>query len=155
MCWREHSGNSTEKAVFLSKKPLRRNSRLSVVGHHLEMCVATYEAMRQFCRHIAVLVKTPPFAANEPYYGNVISDELMTPSQDIGDIIAAAVKALASIWTNGHRYAKAGCMLNDFTPTGGSQLNLLDDTQPRSNSNQLMKVVDGRTWKSVVCRAGD
>lgn len=34
-------------------------------------------------------------------------------------------------------------MLNDFTPTGGSQLNLFDDTQLRSNSNQLMKVVDG------------
>ncbi|KIZ39007.1 hypothetical protein OO18_27285 [Raoultella ornithinolytica] len=34
-------------------------------------------------------------------------------------------------------------MLNDFTPTGVSQLNLFDDTQLRSNSNQLMKVVDG------------
>ncbi|EUM08097.1 protein samB [Enterobacter sp. BIDMC 29] len=45
-------------------------------------------------------------------------------------------------------------MLNDFTPTGVSQLNLFDDTQPRNNSNQLMKVVDGitfRTGKSVVC----
>ncbi len=34
-------------------------------------------------------------------------------------------------------------MLNDFTPTEISQLNLFDDTQPRSNSKQLMKVVDG------------
>lgn len=34
-------------------------------------------------------------------------------------------------------------MLNDFTPTGVSQLNLFDDTQPRSNSNHLMKVVGG------------
>ena len=34
-------------------------------------------------------------------------------------------------------------MLNDFSPTGVSQLNLFDDTQHRSNSNQLMKVVDG------------
>ncbi|EOB6051134.1 DUF4113 domain-containing protein [Salmonella enterica] len=59
------------------------------------------------------------------------------------DIIAAAVKALDRIWVNGHRYAKAGCMLNDFTPTGVSQLNLFDDIQPRSNSNQLMKVLDG------------
>lgn len=59
------------------------------------------------------------------------------------DIIAAAVKALDRIWVNGHRYAKAGCMLNDFTPDGVSQLNLFDDTQPRSNSNQLMKVMDG------------
>lgn len=67
----------------------------------------------------------------------------MTPTQDTRDIIAAAVKALDRIWVNGHRYAKASCMLNDFTPTGVSQLNLFDDTQPRSNSNKLMKVVDG------------
>lgn len=123
--------------------------------------VTTYEAMRQavcqnaeraaeklrgerhFCRHIAVFVKTSPFAVSEPYYGNVASKKLMTPTQDTRDIIAAAVKALDLIWVNGHRYAKAGCMLNDFTPTGVSQLNLFDDTQPRSNSNQLMKVVDG------------
>lgn len=123
--------------------------------------VTTYEAMRQavcqyakraaeklrgerqFCRHIAVFVKTSPFAVSEPYYGNVASEKLMTPTQDTRDIIAAAVKALDRIWVNGHRYAKAGCMLYDFTPTGVSQLNLFDDTQPRSNSNQLMKVVDG------------
>lgn len=123
--------------------------------------ITTYEAMRQavcqyaersaeklrgekqYCRHIAVFVKTSPFAMNESYYGNVASEKLMTPTQDTRDIIAAAVKALDRIWVNGHRYAKAGCMLNDFTPTGVSQLNLFDDTQPRSNSNQLMKVVDG------------
>ena len=33
--------------------------------------------------------------------------------------------------------------LRAATPTGVSQLNLFDDTQPRSNSIQLMKVVDG------------
>ena len=88
-------------------------------------------------------MKTSPFAANEPYYGNVASEKLMIPTQDAKDIIAAAVKALDRIWVNDHRYAKAGCMLNDFTPTGVSQLNMFDDTQPRNNSNQLMKVVDG------------
>lgn len=34
-------------------------------------------------------------------------------------------------------------MLNDFAPDEVSLLNLFDDTQLRSNSNQLMKVVDG------------
>lgn len=97
---------------------------------------------RQFCSHIDVFVKTSPFAVNEPYNGNVPSEKLMTPTQDTRDIIAATVKALDRIWMNGHRYAKAGCMLNDFTPTGGSRLILFDDTQPRSNINQLMKVVD-------------
>ncbi|EGP1135948.1 Y-family DNA polymerase [Salmonella enterica] len=98
---------------------------------------------RQYCRHIAVFVKTSPFAVNEPYYGNLSSEKLQTPTQDTRDIIAAAVRALDRIWVNGHRYAKAGCMLNDFTPTGISQLNLFDTALPRSNSDKLMKVLDG------------
>lgn len=113
------------------------------VCQYAERAAEKLRGERQFCRHIAVFVKTSPFAVNEPYYGNVASEKLMTPTQDTRDIIAAAVKALVRIRVNGHRYAKAGCMLNDFTPTGVSQLNLFDDTQPRSNSNQLMKVVDG------------
>src|SRR5690606_27027099 len=100
------------------------------VCQYAERAAEKLRGERQFCRHIAVFVKTSPFAVNEPYYGNVASEKLMTPSQDTRDIIAAAVKALDRIWVNGHRYAKAGCMLNDFTPTGVSQLNLFDDTQP-------------------------
>lgn len=113
------------------------------VCQYAERAAEKLRGERQFCRHIAVFVKTSPFAMNEPYYGNVASEKLMTPTQDTRDIIAAAVKALERIWVNGHRYAKAGCMLNDFTPTGVSQLNLFDDIQPRGNSNQLMKVLDG------------
>lgn len=113
------------------------------VCQYAERAAEKLRGERQFCRQIAVFVKTSPFAVKEPYYGNVASEKLMTPTQDTRDIIAAAVKALDRIWVNGHRYAKAGCMLNDFTPTGVSQLNLFDDIQPRSNSNQLMKVLDG------------
>lgn len=118
-------------------------SMRQAVCQYAERAAEKLRAERQFCRHIAVFVKTSPFAVNEPYYGNLASEKLLIPTQDTRDIIAAAVKALDRIWVNGHRYAKAGCMLNDFTPSGGSQLNLFDDTQPRSNSNQLMKVVDG------------
>ncbi|MBN6452977.1 Y-family DNA polymerase [Escherichia coli] len=118
-------------------------SMRQAVCQYAERAAEKLRAERQFCRHIAVFVKTSPFAVNEPYYGNLASEKLLIPTQDTRDIIAAAVKALDRIWVNGHRYAKAGCMLNDFTPSGVSQLNLFDDTQPRSNSNQLMKVVDG------------
>lgn len=34
-------------------------------------------------------------------------------------------------------------MLNDFKSTSVSQLNLLDDTRPRPDSDALMKVLDG------------
>ncbi|EEO2383770.1 DUF4113 domain-containing protein, partial [Salmonella enterica] len=47
------------------------------------------------------------------------------------------------LWHPCRGYAKAGCMLNDFTPNGVSQLNLFDEVQPRERSDQLMKVLDG------------
>lgn len=97
----------------------------------------------QFCRHIDVFIKTSPFAVNEVYYSNVASEKLLMPTRDTRDIINAAVKALDRIWLDGHRYAKAGVMLNDFTPFGISQLNLFDEIQPRANSDELMKVLDG------------
>ncbi|STB73681.1 Y-family DNA polymerase [Citrobacter koseri] len=123
--------------------------------------ITTYEAMRQavcqyaeraaeklrdehqFCRHIAVFIKTSPFAVNEVYYGNIASEKLLLPTRDTRDIINAAVKSLDRIWLDGHRYAKAGVMLNDFTPFGVSQLNLFDEIQPRANSDELMKALDG------------
>lgn len=47
----------------------------------------------------------------------------------------------------------AGIILDDFTPHGASQLNLLDEDQPRKKSAQLMKALDdihqsglGRVW---------
>ncbi|MCV5689148.1 DUF4113 domain-containing protein, partial [Escherichia coli] len=65
------------------------------------------------------------------------------PTRDTRDIIAAAVRSLDRIWLDGHRYAKAGIMLNDFSPNGVAQLNLFDDVQPRPHSDALMKVLDG------------
>ena len=123
--------------------------------------ITTYEALRQaicqyaeraaeklrgehqFCRHISVFIKTSPFAVNEAYYGNVASEKLLVPTRDTRDIINASVKALDCIWLDGHRYAKAGVMLNDFTPTGVAQLNLFDDVKPRECSEELMKALDG------------
>ncbi|EMF8446257.1 Y-family DNA polymerase [Salmonella enterica subsp. enterica serovar Muenchen] len=113
------------------------------VCQHAERAAEKLRGERQFCRHIAAFVKTSPFAVNEPYYGNLASEKLLIPTQDTRDIIAAAVRALDRIWVDGHRYAKAGCMLNDFTPTGVSQLNLFDEVQPRERSEQLMQVLDG------------
>ncbi|EJH7374589.1 translesion error-prone DNA polymerase V subunit UmuC, partial [Salmonella enterica] len=113
------------------------------VCQHAERAAEKLRGERQFCRHIAVFVKTSPFAVTEPYYGNLASEKLLIPTQDTRDIIAAAVRALDRIWVDGHRYAKAGCMLNDFTQTGVSQLNLFDEVQPRERSEQLMQVLDG------------
>lgn len=112
------------------------------VCQHAERAAEKLRGERQYCRHISAFIKTSPFAINEPYYGNLATEKLLTPTRDTRDIIAAAVKALDRIWVSDHRYAKAGVMLNDFSPTGVSQLNLFDEVQPRPQSDALMKVLD-------------
>lgn len=113
------------------------------VCQYAERAAEKLRGERQYCRHISVFVKTSPFAINEPYYGNMASEALITPTRDTRDIVAAAMKCLERIWLDGHRYAKAGIMLNDFTPTGVSQLNLFDESKPHADSDALMKVIDG------------
>lgn len=113
------------------------------ICQYAERAAEKLRGEKQFCRHISVFIKTSPFAVNETYYGNIASEKLSLPTQDTRDIISAALKALDRIWLDGHRYAKAGVMLNDFTPSGVSQFNLFDEVQPRKHSDALMKVVDG------------
>ena len=85
-----------EPCISLEEAP-RPNSRLSAVVLFGER-VTTYEAMRQavcqhaeraaeklrgehqYCRHISAFIKTSPFAINEPYYGNLATEKLMTPT---------------------------------------------------------------------------
>lgn len=113
------------------------------VCQYAERAAEKLRGERQYCRHISAFIKTSPFAITEPYYGNLATEKLNTPTRDTRDIIAAAVRALDRIWIDGHRYAKAGIMLNDFSPNGVSQLNLFDEVQPRPHSDALMKVLDG------------
>lgn len=98
---------------------------------------------RQYCRHIGVFIRTSPHAQGEVFYGNSAGEKLSLPTQDTRDILGVAMRSLDRIWLEGRRYMTAGIMLDDFTPNGVSQLNLFDDAQPRANSAQLMKVLDG------------
>ncbi|MBT8498174.1 DNA polymerase V subunit UmuC [Pantoea agglomerans] len=98
---------------------------------------------RQYCRQIAVFVRTSPYADGEVFYGNQVTGKLLTPSNDTRDIIRVAMDALDRIWVDGHRYMKAGVMLGDFYSQGVAQLNLFDEYQPQANSEALMRVIDG------------
>lgn len=98
---------------------------------------------RQYCRQIAVFVRTSPHAEGEVFYGNQAMGRLLTPSNDTRDIIRVAMQGLDHIWRDGCRYMKAGVMLGDFYSQGVSQLNLFDEFKPQANSESLMRVVDG------------
>lgn len=113
------------------------------ICQHAERAAVKLRGERQHCAQVCAFIKTSPFTPGETYYGNMAAESLSTPTRDTREIIESAMRALDRIWRDGHRYAKAGVMLNHFTPSGVSQLNLFDEMQPKANSDQLMKVIDG------------
>jgi len=112
------------------------------VCQYAERAAEKLRQENQYCRQIAVFVKTSPHAENEAYYGNQASGQLLTPSNDTRDIVRMATEALDRIWLDGYRYMKAGVMLGDFFSQGVAQLQLFDPYGPRANSEALMQVVD-------------
>lgn len=113
------------------------------ICQHAERAAVKLRGEGQYSAQVCAFIKTSPYTPGEIYYGNMAAETLLTPTRDTREIIEAAMKALDRIWIDGHRYAKAGVMLNHFTPTGVSQLNLFDEARPKPNSDQLMKVIDG------------
>lgn len=98
--------------------------------------------VQQQAKVLTVFIRTSPFKDNEPQYSNSASGELLIPSYDTRDFIELANHLLKRIWKDGFRYAKAGVMLSDFYDPGMFQPGLFDDVSTRSNSQQLMSVLD-------------
>jgi len=113
------------------------------VCSYAERAAEKLRGEKQYCRQIAVFVRSSPHAVGETFYGNQAMGKLLTPSNDTRDIVRVAMNALDSIWLDGPRYMKAGVMLGDFFSQGISQLNLFDEFKPQANSEALMRVVDG------------
>lgn len=97
---------------------------------------------QQQAKVMTVFIRTSPFKDNEPQYSSSASGELLLPSCDTRDFIELASHLLKRIWKDGFRYAKAGVMLSDFYDPGMFQPGLFDDVSTRSNSQQLMSVLD-------------
>ena len=97
---------------------------------------------QQQAKVLTVFIRTSPFKDNEPQYSNSASGELLIPSCDTRDFIELASHLLKRIWKDGVRYAKAGVMLSDFYDPGMFQPGLFDEVSTRSNSQQLMSVLD-------------
>ncbi|NOF49940.1 translesion error-prone DNA polymerase V subunit UmuC [Vibrio cholerae] len=97
---------------------------------------------QQQAKVMTVFIRTSPFKDNEPQYSNSASGELLIPSCDTRDFIELANHLLKRIWKDGFRYAKSGVMLSDFYDPGMFQPGLFDDVSTRSNSQQLMSVLD-------------
>ncbi|THD50495.1 translesion error-prone DNA polymerase V subunit UmuC [Enterobacteriaceae bacterium ML5] len=124
------------------------------VCQYAERAAEKLRQERQYCKHVSVFLRTSPYA-NEPQYGNNANQTLMLATQDTRDIVAAAMRALDSIWRDGYRFQKAWIVLNDFCDKPG-QIDMFDESPPRPNSDALMHAIDriNTTGMSKVWFAG-
>ncbi|EKO3574588.1 translesion error-prone DNA polymerase V subunit UmuC [Vibrio metschnikovii] len=112
------------------------------VCEHATRATEKLRKEQQQAKVMTVFIRTSPFKDNEPQYSNSASGELVIPSCDTRDFIELANHLLKRIWKDGFRYAQAGVMLSDFYDPGMFQPGLFDDVSTRSNSQQLMSVLD-------------
>jgi DNA polymerase V len=99
---------------------------------------------RSRTRAVMVFIATSPFNKAEPRYHNSATRALPDASQDSGEIIGAAIDALAEIWRPGYRYMKAGVMLLDIVPETHHQGTLFAAPRDtlRARSGRLMGTLD-------------
>lgn len=65
--------------------------------------------------YLGVFLQTNPHAPDEPWHSDQRAGRI-EPTNDTRDLIREAVRMLKPLWRDGHRYFKAGVMLNDLVP---------------------------------------
>ena len=102
---------------------------------------------------MTAFIRTSPFDKNEPYYGNAATGRFFQSTSDTRQLAGMATNLFERIWKEGHRYAKAGVMLGDFTPEQQMQYPLFDQPEDTDTADRLMLAIDninntgiGKIW---------
>ena len=110
------------------------------VATYASRATAKLRSEGQLASCVQVFIQTSRFD-DKPYSRAVICG-LVTPSNDTREFVALALEGLNKIYVPGYRYAKAGIVLSQFVSGEGYQPDMFAP-EPRRNSENLMKVVDG------------
>ena len=91
---------------------------------------------------MTAFIRTSPFDKNEPYYGNAATGRFFQSTSDTRQLAGMATNLFERIWKEGHRYAKAGVMLGDFTPEQQLQYPLFAQPEDTDTADRLMLAID-------------
>ena len=97
---------------------------------------------KQKCSQVSVFVRTSPFSDHKPQHRGYKTIELVTPTNDTRDILAAAKKALVPIYKSGYDYAKAGILLRRFSNVSSKQYSLFKDPDELKEDSRFMEYID-------------
>jgi DNA polymerase V len=113
------------------------------VCEHVTRAAEKLRKEQQQAKLLSVFIRTSPYQNNTPQYSNTLTAELSRPSDDTRDLIQLSMRLLEQLWRDGYDYAKAGVVLSDFYDIGTYQAGLFDKPSDRTDSRQLMDVIDG------------
>ena len=88
---------------------------------------------------LAVFLHTDPHSS-DPWYSAQHAGRI-EPTDDARTLIAEAVRMLAPLWRNGHRYMKVGVMLDDLRDAATQPRSLFSSCDP-GRSTALMRAMD-------------
>jgi DNA polymerase V len=92
---------------------------------------------------VLAFIRTSPVRTQDLQYSSSTVVPLRRPSSDSRDISQAALRGLQAIYRPGYRYAKAGVMLLDLSPSNQVQQELaLDDGVTDPGGSRLMQALD-------------
>jgi len=90
--------------------------------------------------HMAVFLQTHPHKPDEPWHSEQRAARI-EPTSDSMELIAEAVRMLKPLWRAGHRYYKAGVVLNDLVREAEQPLMLFATRDP-IRSAKVMAAMD-------------
>lgn len=103
-------------------------------------CAEKLRRQRMESRSLMVFLLTNRHRQDRAQYNPGTVVQLPFPTNSGIEIARYAVQGLQSIFREGYRYKKAGVVIMDFSPEGGSQVNLFENSNPKHKP--LMEAMD-------------
>lgn len=113
----------------------------AALATHCSRAAEKLRAQGSVARLLTVILHTNPHAQDDPQYHTSLTVELATASADSRTLLAAAHKALRTLWRDGYRYKKTGVMLSELSPQGQGQRDLWADAGGQQDT-AAMAVLD-------------
>jgi DNA polymerase V len=118
-----------------------RNAIAEALANYAASCAAKMRAEKSLCRSIEVFIQTNPHKTLETQYRRAIVIGMERASNDSGEIIKAALRALDLIFKPGIRYMKCGITVRDLIPESTVQASCFDGAD-RQKNRRVMQAMD-------------
>lgn len=125
--------------------PIRSGDRSllqEAIANHAANCALKLREQNRYAKCIMVSLQTNPFIDRELQHTPCISIKMDRATNDSGELIAAAVRALDVIYLPHYLYQRAGVEVDELVEECGVQSNLFD-SKDRTRSSKLMTTLDG------------